>query len=148
GRTDTRGAVEVPRGATHRCAVEHRFELGDGFRPVSTVLHDDALLVLGFARREILVQWIKPASAATEVFARLGQGDEDHQIGDPAGIALDDRGCVYLLDAKSCQVLKLGRDGRIAERFGGEGIGPGRLAYPRDLEVLGDGGMVVADTSN
>lgn len=139
---------EVAPGATHRYTVEHRFELGDRFRPVSVVLRDGGLFVLGFVGHDIAVRWLEPATATNEVFARFEHGDGPDQIGDPAGIALDGHGHVYVLDARSCRVLKLDRSGRIAQRFGGEGLSPGLLAYPRDLEVLGDGSMVLADTSN
>jgi DNA-binding beta-propeller fold protein YncE len=129
---------------TRKSAIVHRFELAPGCRPQSVVLHGDQLLVLSIDEGDVIVvhRYALDGRAIGTV-GRFAIGDKPDAIGDPAGIALDDDANIYLLDGEACKVVKLGGDGAAVATFG-----PNGLAYPRDLEVAGDGSMLLADTGN
>lgn len=143
-------SAQLPFGATHRYTIDRRYQTGADYRPFSVVLDGDELLaVLLGAAGEIVVRCYGADAQLQKTVGRYACGQGSDEIGDPAGIALDGAGNIYLLDSARCSVLKLDPAGRVLTRFGGEeGIAPGALFQPRDLEVSSDGAMLLADTRN
>lgn len=143
-------AGQLPFGATHRYTIDRRYPIDASHHPVSVVLDGEDLLasLLGESGELLLVR-CGPDGRERSRIGPLAAGAGPTEIGDPAGLALDDAGNLYLLDAQNGRVLKLDPTGRVLGHFGGvEGIAPGALAFPRDLEVGPDGGMLLADTRN
>jgi DNA-binding beta-propeller fold protein YncE len=67
----------------------------------------------------------------------------------PTGIALDlSQERIYVVDTLACQVLTFDRDGRILDRFGSCGTGPGRFHGPTYVAVTPDGSLAVSDSLN
>ena len=62
-----------------------------------------------------------------------------------AGVAFDDGGNLYLLDADNFRVVKVGPDGGFLAEMGGEGGGPGEFGMPLALAVSKDGEVRVFD---
>ncbi len=91
-----------------------------------------------------------------QVFSRHGRfvaGWGVHQIGRPnvslpAGIAVDQRGRIVLVDTLRHEIKYFEADGTLVDLFGGIGSSPGDVAYPVDVSI-GQGGVVcVADQGN
>jgi len=66
----------------------------------------------------------------------------------PGGIAVDGRGRTLVANTGNHEVVVVDRRGRIEDRWGGFGHGPGQLAYPQDVAVAADGRVLVCDTLN
>ncbi len=65
-------------------------------------------------------------------------------IGSPAGLTIDAVGNVYVADAMSGHVLAFSPAGGLLRRFGKQGEGPGELATPISVAVVGDSLLAVA----
>lgn len=62
----------------------------------------------------------------------------------PVGLAADDTGGVFVLDAGDHQVKAFGPDGAFLNTFGREGQGPGEMQFPRSITTVGSN-VVVSD---
>lgn len=137
------------RSATHASTVVQELVVGNGHLPLSAVLDDETLLVLAIDRDErVTIHRFTLDGARLGTLGPLEPGTGDGEIGEPAGIALDDAKNIYLLDEDGCRVVKLDGAGRYLRSFGARGLGPSCLRDPRDLEVTRDGEMLLADTRN
>jgi hypothetical protein len=93
---------------------------------------------------------------AVHVFTRQGKflrawGHHDaglQNVSLPAGIAVDGKGRVILVDTLRQEIKYFAPDGRLVDIFGGIGRGPGEVAYPTDLSMDGAGRLCVADGGN
>lgn len=93
---------------------------------------------------------------AVHVFTRQGKflrawGHHDaglQNVSLPAGIAVDGKGRVILVDTLRQEIKYFAPDGRLIDLFGGIGRGPGEVAYPTDLSMDGAGRLCVADGGN
>ncbi len=93
---------------------------------------------------------------AVQVFTRQGRfvrGWGAHEAGLnnvslPAGIAVDAKGRVILLDKLRQELKYFDPDGRLIDLYGGGGRQPGAVAYPSDLSMDRQGRLCVADTGN
>lgn len=93
---------------------------------------------------------------AIHVFTRQGKllrawGYHDvglHNVSLPAGIAVDEKGRVVLLDTLRQEIKYFEPDGRLIGLFGGIGRQPGAVAYPTDLSLDRSGRLCVADGGN
>jgi diguanylate cyclase (GGDEF)-like protein len=65
----------------------------------------------------------------------------------PAAVAVDDLGYLWVADSQNHEVKKLDDDGGLLQVFGGMGQARGRLTVPLDLDHDGER-LVVADTGN
>lgn len=63
----------------------------------------------------------------------------------PYGLTLDSEGNVYVVDNSTYKVIKLSRTGRVLERFGKQGHGPGQFDDPQQVAVDRLGIIYVSD---
>ncbi|HLX74884.1 MAG TPA: hypothetical protein VKR26_09120 [Terriglobales bacterium] len=65
------------------------------------------------------------------------------------GLAIDkERGRIYVVDTLAMQVVALGMDGKVIQRFGKEGDAAGEFNYPTHIAVDTDGSVWVMDSLN
>jgi DNA-binding beta-propeller fold protein YncE len=67
---------------------------------------------------------------------------------DPRGIAVDGGGFLYVAEAGQHKIVKLDEDGKVVSSWGGQGGGPGQLAFPVGLTVDPQGRVVVVERDN
>ncbi|MGC8785846.1 MAG: flippase activity-associated protein Agl23 [Anaerolineae bacterium] len=85
-------------------------------------------------------------------WGRQGNGAGEFQ--EPWGIAVDGQGNVYVADTWNHRVQKFDKEGRFIKAWGvfgdtGGVLGAGDVFYgPRDIEVDGEGNLLVSDTGN
>jgi tripartite motif-containing protein 71 len=75
---------------------------------------------------------------------RWGEG----LLQDPAGVAVDDRGRVYVTDRGTHRVLVFGAKGEPLGSWGGQGLAGGRFFKPAGIAWVGGGRLVVIDHGN
>jgi hypothetical protein len=71
-----------------------------------------------------------------------------HNVSLPAGIAVDRKGRVILLDTLRQEIKYFDGEGRLIDLFTGFGAQPGAVAYPTDLGMDRQGRLCVADSGN
>ena len=94
---------------------------------------------------------VRPAQAQTgdpSSSVIVGPGTADGQLNQPAGVAVDAAGNVYVADTYNHRVQKFDRDGAPLDVWGGRGVDPGTFDYPQGIAIGGDGLVYVADTDN
>jgi uncharacterized protein (TIGR03663 family) len=90
-------------------------------------------------------------SARPDIEGRLTIGRGGEEVGalsDPAGVAVDAEGNVYVADSGNGRVQKFGRDGRFLKATGKPGGGDGEFDQPGDLALDVEGNLYVVDTWN
>ena len=65
----------------------------------------------------------------------------------PRGLAVDDRGTVWVADAFSFDIVEISKAGKIVDRFGERGVEPGQVNFPNDVDVAGDL-LLITDKEN
>jgi DNA-binding beta-propeller fold protein YncE len=75
-------------------------------------------------------------------------GSAPGQFREPAGIAVDAQGNVYVGDKDNNRVQKFSSSGRFICQWGGAGMAEGELNWPRGLVVDGSGYVYVVDSKN
>jgi DNA-binding beta-propeller fold protein YncE len=65
----------------------------------------------------------------------------------PRGLAADDDGTVYVVDAFSFDIVEISRAGKIVARYGERGVAPGQVNFANDIDVRGVL-VVLADKEN
>jgi hypothetical protein len=94
--------------------------------------------------------WVPGEAWTLEEELRIGavDGDPDYQFGSVAGVAVDSRGRIYVLDGQLQQIRVYSPDGRFEQAFGRSGDGPGELRAAMTL-LMGPGDtLVVPDGRN
>lgn len=112
--------------------------------------------IVGIALDDQHVYVASQEGIAIHVFTRQGKflrawGHHDaglHNVSLPAGIAVDAKGRVILLDTLRQELKYFDGEGRLIELFGGLGRHAGALAYPTDLSMDRTGQLCVADGGN
>jgi sugar lactone lactonase YvrE len=66
----------------------------------------------------------------------------------PDEIAIDSKGNVYVVDAGSCRIHKIGPDGTFITRWGMAGAGDGEFDMPRGIAIDNADNVYVVDTGN
>ena len=61
----------------------------------------------------------------------------------PTDLAVDERGVLYVLDARARQVKVISPDGALLDTFGQRGQGPGELMRPVSIGLVGDRVLVL-----
>ncbi len=95
--------------------------------------------------------WI--ADARLHALAVFGSGGDQRWLGEdalqrPSGMAFCPvNELIYVADAGAQAILAFDRDGRIAQRFGSRGAGPGQFNCPAQLTCVGDD-LFVVDSLN
>jgi len=96
-------------------------------------------------------QWGNKPKVQLELVRTLGDvaaEDETVAFYMPAGVALDSRGNLYILDTGNHRVQKFGPDGRYLASFGRQGQGPGDFAYPDSIDIDSEDMVWVSDPNN
>jgi DNA-binding beta-propeller fold protein YncE len=112
--------------------------------------------IAGIALDERNVYVASQEGIAVQIFTRQGRfvrgwGMHDaglHNVSLPAGIAVDAKGRVILLDTLRQEIKYFDPDGKLIELFGGLGRQAGAVAYPTDLGMDRKGRLCVADSGN
>jgi DNA-binding beta-propeller fold protein YncE len=112
--------------------------------------------IVGIALDDQHVYVASQEGVAVHVFTRQGKflrawGHHDaglHNVSLPAGIAVDAKGRVILLDTLRQELKYFDPDGKLIDLFGGLGRHPGAVSYPGDLSMDGAGRLCVADGGN
>ncbi|MCX6355067.1 MAG: 6-bladed beta-propeller, partial [Candidatus Aureabacteria bacterium] len=76
------------------------------------------------------------------------RGEGPGEYNEPRGIALDNKGNVYVADFRNYRMQKFDRSGQFVLAWGGRGDGRGQFNDPCGVAVGGDGKVYVADTFN
>lgn len=63
----------------------------------------------------------------------------------PAGVAVDDAGRIYVADIGAAQVIVLDASGALIGSWGQDGSGPGQLHFPGNVTLDGEGNVFVVD---
>ena len=96
-------------------------------------------------------QWGKKPKVQVELVRTLGDvaaEDESVAFYMPAGMALDSRGNLYILDTGNHRVQKFSPEGRYLASFGRQGQGPGDFSYPDSIDIDGEDMVWVSDPNN
>lgn len=112
----------------------------DGDVYVADSGHDRVALFDG--RGRFRGAWGGPAATRGGPGARVGRFE------DPAGIAVDARGHVFVSDRREDRIQELTPRGRPLAQWGTPGPGRGELSGPRGIAVDCRGDLLVADTEN
>lgn len=80
---------------------------------------------------------------------RLGSwsGAAWEQLSGTVDVAFDAAGHLHVLDGSRDQVLKVDGEGRLLDRLGGSGGGPGEFGFAASMTVAPDGTVVVGDVA-
>ena len=77
-----------------------------------------------------------------------GGGRSDGEFTFPLGIAFDDRGNLYVVDASAYRVQKFTPEGRYLGKWGRSGAGDGQFTRQHSIAVGLDGLVYVTDRSS
>jgi peptidoglycan/xylan/chitin deacetylase (PgdA/CDA1 family)/sugar lactone lactonase YvrE len=77
-----------------------------------------------------------------------GTGAVPGRLADPAGVATDAAGNVYVADSGNGRIEQFSPGGRFRRAWGSSGSGPGQLAQPAGVAVDAGGDVYVADSGN
>jgi sugar lactone lactonase YvrE len=92
------------------------------------------------------VQWLDQQG---QVAATMGiKGDAAGNLALPKGVAMDDDGNIWVVDAQFENIQAFSTDGRLLMAFGGEGRGPGEFWLPAGACIDELQRLWVADTHN
>ncbi len=87
------------------------------------------------------------ASPATNAF-KGGEGPQPGQFNKPRGIAVDNKGFMYVADCFNARVQKFDPEGNYVLSMGSRGEGAGELKEPNGVAVDADGNAYVTDSLN
>jgi sugar lactone lactonase YvrE len=96
-------------------------------------------------------KWGKTPRVQAELVRTLGDvaaEDESVAFYMPAGVALDSKGNLYILDTGNHRVQKFSPEGKYIASFGRQGQGPGDFAYPDSIDIDGEDLVWVSDPNN
>jgi sugar lactone lactonase YvrE len=96
-------------------------------------------------------KWGKTPKVQVELVRTLGDvaaEDETVAFHMPAGLAVDSRGSLYILDAGNHRVQKFSAEGRYLASFGRQGQGPGDFSYPDSIAIDDQDMIWVSDPNN
>jgi hypothetical protein len=92
--------------------------------------------------------WGTGPKVAIELVRTIGDVDTDDEnlaFNEPLDIAVDEAGCVYILDSGNQRIQVCGPDGRFVRTIGRRGQGPGEFAGPNALDMDAEGRLHVLD---
>jgi len=110
------------------------------------VLGDDTPVYLEPRTEEELELLAPGAPTYAGVFGSAGTGNG--QFGHPAGIAVDSKGTIWVVDQENERVQKFNAAGEFQSAFGSSGTGNGQFGRPTDIAVDAFGNLWVTDAGN
>lgn len=151
---DEQGNLYVADGGSNRILVydpEYRLKLafgekGDGtyFQNVQAIAVDpEGNIYVADARATPAIQVFSPEGEFLRGWGEHASGPQNFSL--PAGLAIDGRGRVIVVDTLRHAITVFTDEGRFLGRFGGKGIQPGALTYPTDIATNGDGRIYVVE---
>jgi len=96
-------------------------------------------------------KWGKNPRVALEFVRTIGEletEDENIAFHIPSGIAVDNQGNIYILDAGNHRIQKFDSEGKYLATFGRRGQGPAEFYLPSSLDLDHQGYMYVSDSQN
>ncbi|NOX54845.1 MAG: hypothetical protein GXP27_10490 [Planctomycetes bacterium] len=130
-------------------------ELGTGLSPPLT---DPITLTIDANERILVLDRPKPNTFRICRFSPTGdaeggitmieRGDEDEQLLEPVGLAVDRQFRMYVPDAAAGTVSQFSQDGRWLETFRSAGHEQTPFDCPRDVDLDEDGNLYIADAYN
>ena len=76
------------------------------------------------------------------------KGSDEGQFLEPAGVAVDSSGNVYVSDFSNNRIQKFTSNGTFITKWGSSGSGEGQFNRPENVAVDSSGNVYVGDTSN
>ncbi len=110
------------------------------------VLGDDTPVYLEPRTGEEIELLSPGAPTYGSVFGSAGTGNG--QFGHPAGIAVDSKGTIWVVDQDNDRVQKFNVAGEFQSAFGSQGTGNGQFGRPTDIAVDAAGNLWVTDAGN
>jgi sugar lactone lactonase YvrE len=95
--------------------------------------------------------WGKDARLAVKFVKNIGEldsSDDNVLFHQPADIAFDREGNIYVLDAGNHRIQKFSPEGIYLATIGRQGEGPGELQFPLSLDIDAQGYLYVPDMGN
>jgi sugar lactone lactonase YvrE len=137
---DSTGKVQEERTSGY-AKIDYSYEEGD----LSELAVDDPAS-FGAAPPEEPLEGGQEAPAFLSSFG--GSGSGPGKLADPAGIALDPEGNVWVADTGHNRIQEFGPDGEFLRQFGATGSGNGQLSGPRGVVFDSEGDIWVLDSGN
>ena len=131
--------------------------LGDLSTPYGVAADDYGFVYVADTSNNRIVKFTAAGRFVDEWGAAGGtgpKGSKNGEFNEPRGVAVDDRGNVYVADHNNNRVQKLSPDGRFLARFGAHGgdgtagSGDGEFDTPRGVAVDHEGNIFVAEKGN
>jgi tripartite motif-containing protein 71 len=110
------------------------------------MLGDDTPVYLEPRTEEELELLAPGAPTYASAFGSAGAGNG--QFGHPAGIAVDSKGTIWVVDQDNDRVQKFNAAGEFQSAFGSPGTGNGQFGRPTDIAVDAAGNLWVTDAGN
>ena len=95
--------------------------------------------------------WKKNSRLSLEFVRAIGETESDDEnllFYEPADIAFDQEGNIYVLDAGNHRVQKFSADGKFISSFGRKGQGPGEFQMPLSIDLDKNGRIYIPDAHN
>ena len=140
---DWKPVQEIARGDLHTPV-----DLAWGPFDAVSASGDGALYVADAALSTVFIYAPTPSRSASQPRPLERAGVLTDGLREPAGVAVDDAGRVYVTDRELHAVLVYGPDGSFLRRWGSEGLAAGQFFKPRGIAVLEDGRVLVVDHGN
>jgi len=113
-------------------------------RPVGVATFENELYVCDFQQQCVRVMDRRSGSLLRTI-GRPGQ--EDGQFVRPLGIAVDQKGFLYVADVMNCRLQKFDRSGKFISSFGMISANVGGMVRPKHIDVDRDGTVYVVDAA-
>jgi len=101
--------------------------------------------ILFYEPKKSLFEWATQKGISISTFTNVKSGKNSTGFRDPAALALDLEGQVWVVDAGDNQLKKISDSGEVQEIFGKKGGKEGSLKNPESLNFLPDGSFLVID---
>ncbi len=162
GQTLSEGTVKVhvnsrPSGATlyvdgeeiGRTPLDFKVKAGKHRLKLVKELVGEAEREINFKAGKVYTINVTLSGYTYELVLKWGRkGSGDGEFYNPSGVAVDDKGYVYVVDSGNYRVQKFTREGKFVAKWGRFGSGEGEFRDPSGIAVDNKGYVYVVDTLN